>query len=559
MTLRARVLYGLGLAACVAYLFALAGDGLDAYFTRDDAINLVSLHGYFDRPAGDLLLETLTVVTPAYRPFGGAVYRVLFDLFGFDPAPFRWAAFALLALNVVVAFRLLLRLSGSGAAALFGTLLLSYHAAWSELYWNTGTLYDLLCFPCYALALDAYAAGREAGERLSLRRTAVVVALYALALNAKEMAATFPAAIVGYEAAWHGVEGWRERLRKLAPTLCAVVALTLAYSAAKLGVENALTPNEAYRIRPSAENFLLAHGRYLGALLYRPETGWLTGGTILGAAALAALARRSWKILFGLGFWLVALAPVAFIPARSAFVTYLPALGLALAAGLALERLTRGRPLAVAAAFVLIGAALVPLHVAGREREARELRMLSDATRTIVEQVRVWYPAPDDGTTFFFENDPYPEDDWTLAFLFQLAYGNPTLVVEREKAGARATAGAALLSYSQGTVERISPPETPPEGPLTTVGFQPDRARPGEAVLVLIPELANETIDAAYRHVVNGRVSAGLARKWCELDATGRGRVELPGDFPESRVEIVQVRPAGGDWLPAEGTLEVRR
>ena len=60
--------------------------------------------------------------------------------------PFRYACFTLLILNLAIAYRLLKLLSGTPEAGLIGTLLLSYHAGMSGLYYNTGAIYDILCF-----------------------------------------------------------------------------------------------------------------------------------------------------------------------------------------------------------------------------------------------------------------------------------------------------------------------------------------------------------------------------------------------------------------------------
>ena len=90
-----------GPAFCICYFLWLAGDGLTAFFTGDDVQNLVHLHGYFRIALLEILQQALTVVTGEYRPIGGLFYRLLYSVFGFDPFPFRVAAFTLMGVNLL--------------------------------------------------------------------------------------------------------------------------------------------------------------------------------------------------------------------------------------------------------------------------------------------------------------------------------------------------------------------------------------------------------------------------------------------------------------------------
>src|SRR5207247_404654 len=65
----------------------------------------------------------------------------------------------------------------------------------ADLYLNTGTIYDLLSFTFYFLALRMYVGGEE----LRGWRLAGFLALYGCALNSKEAAATLPLVLMGDE------------------------------------------------------------------------------------------------------------------------------------------------------------------------------------------------------------------------------------------------------------------------------------------------------------------------------------------------------------------------
>jgi hypothetical protein len=112
-----------------------AGDGLAAYFTPDDMMNLYG--AWFLPLAGQ------------ERPIGALVYRVIFAGFGLNPVPYRVCCFLLLAGNLVLLFAIAVRLSGSRVVGGIACLLAAYHAHLADLYYSTGTIYDLLCFAFY--------------------------------------------------------------------------------------------------------------------------------------------------------------------------------------------------------------------------------------------------------------------------------------------------------------------------------------------------------------------------------------------------------------------------
>ena len=118
----------------LGYFLLLSFDGLRAYFTSDDGMNLIKMHGCFTEPLWHLVLQALAVCTPAYRPLGGLFYRVIYAFFHFDPLPFRVACYWILVLNIVLAGFLLRCLSVLWELAAVGTLLFSYHAMLIELF-----------------------------------------------------------------------------------------------------------------------------------------------------------------------------------------------------------------------------------------------------------------------------------------------------------------------------------------------------------------------------------------------------------------------------------------
>ena len=112
--------------------------------------------------------QALTVVTGEYRPIGGLFYRLLYSVFGFDPFPFRVAAFTLMGVNLLLAYNLVRTLAGSREAALIATFLLCYNSSLFELYHSTGTIYDILCFGFFVGAFQVYLNARRGPGRFGL-------------------------------------------------------------------------------------------------------------------------------------------------------------------------------------------------------------------------------------------------------------------------------------------------------------------------------------------------------------------------------------------------------
>src|SRR5205823_508414 len=100
--------------------------------------------------------------------------------------------------NLVIAWSFLRRLSDSRFTAAIGTLLFAYHPAFAELYYNNGTVYDVLCFCFLVLAMSGYVKIRRENRFLTPGIVWVIAALYGAALGSKEMAVTFPAFVVLY-------------------------------------------------------------------------------------------------------------------------------------------------------------------------------------------------------------------------------------------------------------------------------------------------------------------------------------------------------------------------
>ncbi len=409
----------LAVLATAALFFGFAGDGLGAYFTPDDMMNL---YVAWASPLGTLARND--------RPLGTLLYRVMFACFGLDPLPYRIVCFALLIANLVLLYQFCRRVSGSREIGALACLLGAYHAHLADLYYSTGTIYDLLCCLFFLLAFNRYLALREKGE-LSWRQAGGVLALYAGALASKEMAVMLPV----YIALDEGREALRSRFLWMA------APLTAAYAVWKAA--GPMSGNPAYALHPSLHGFLTGWKAYLHDLFY----GYIDFSTLKLAAlwlAMGALAVLVPRREVRLGFWIAMLGvlPFIFIAPRGFFVMYLvmPGWYLLGASVLVLLRVPLARlagALAVRteqlALFLLVLLLLVPLHQDEKPGGKSWVAGAHEQVRTLLETLEQRIPEMPPGGKVLFLSDPYDPDDWILTSTLRLRYRDKDLRVDRVK------------------------------------------------------------------------------------------------------------------------------
>jgi hypothetical protein len=412
-----------------AMFFAFAGDGLRAYFTPDDMMNL---YVSWSAPLAGLFHTD--------RPLGALVYRVLFAGFGLHSAPYRMVCFALLLANLGLLFVFCRRVSGSREVAALACLLGAYHAHLADLYYSTGTIFDLLCCLFFFLAFNLYLRIREQGEA-SWRQTAGLLALYGCALASKEMAVMLPVYVVVYEWIFHRKEFgrvWRMGF------LWVAVPVSAVYGFWKVAGPHAMTANPAYAQHISLHAFLTASKSYLNDLFY----GAIAFSTLklvmlwVIVLVMAAVARRR-DLWFGLCMLMLGVLPFVFIPPRGFFVMYLVLPGWYLFVAAALVAVREALPacaesLAVRpealALFVAVALLLLPLHHAEKPGGMAWVAGAHQQIRAVLGVVAERFPSMPHGTKVLFLSDPYDADDWILTSMFRLQYRDRDLRVDRVKA-----------------------------------------------------------------------------------------------------------------------------
>ena len=564
-----------GLSGILIYFLLLSHRGLSTYFTGDDVMNLVAMHGYWRWPWWRNAIEALVVVTQTYRPMGDVFYRSLYSVFGFHPLPFRAACYALMVLNLGLFFRLALLLSRSREAALFSTLFFSFHAAFGDLYLSTGTVYDILCVSFTLGAFVSYASVRGAGRELQAKHIVILLLLYGGALDSKEMAASLPIGLVLYEVILARQLQLRRLWRRALPVLLTGV-LTLAVMAVKVP---ALSDNPLYRSKYSPAYLLSNVSHYVGMLVFREHffgPDWLI--VLAVVAALVCVAARKPVALFGLCYGFAALLPVVTVPARGGFVLYLPLVGFALFAGemfaAAIGAARRVLPAAAktpfwtrfsqACVFVTVGAGLFVIHSRHWHEQSLYAGPEEAAMRETVRILRAAHPTLPAGTRLLFLDDPLPKYRATLPVLIQAAYHDPSLCVERQNNYATPIDPAEyaifdyLVSIRDGQWEEQRVPPIRWEGPEIQVTFTPSTVEPGRPIQMRVGNYADAAVDIEYRTTRRFSKDNGVALRWTHLNSQGIATIPLPLLEDPATVQITAVRVSGDVWRKAHGGFVIR-
>ncbi|HEX5501690.1 MAG TPA: glycosyltransferase family 39 protein [Thermomicrobiales bacterium] len=270
-----------------------------------------------------------------YRPLAQYGYFFAADrLFGEHPLPFHLANLLLHLLNVALAGALLARFARDRLAAGLATLFFAAHSAlflviaWAALAGEAiPLLFVLLALWCYMNHL-----GRRGGRWLAATLLAV-----AAALLSKQVAVALPPALILYQLlcrpAGRRFRGWRVPLDASAAALLAPLA---AYGWFVLRVSGPHASGPYHLVfAPDAIRTALTYALWTADLPRLFDTPAAAGLALAaaGAAALATYAalRRDRVLLFGLGWFALFLAPVAFLPEHLFhYYLYAPLFGAAL-------------------------------------------------------------------------------------------------------------------------------------------------------------------------------------------------------------------------------------
>jgi len=451
------------------YFFRLTRYSLRTGFSSDDLMNL---HRAWFSPLRTLIRANLLFFLPSdfVRPMGCLWYRSIFYFTGFNGALFHAADLALLLANIFLTYAVARRLSGSRLAALAAALLLSYQRRWTPLYFDTGYIYDVLCYFFTFAALLWYIAIRQKNRAPGIAESAALLGLFVCALNSKEMAIALPAVLALYELLYAP----RRSVRLIAIT----TAMTVAFMVGRAGY---MVSNPAYRPEIGWMRFNQTTGHFLNEIFVLND--WFTAPITLavcGALLMLAVAARSKPLIFAWAFTAITALPIAFVPPRNGPQYYIPLFGCALYAGCAIAGIAAGlrpnsqprrqavqilrhivqmvRPIvqalrrhlqtlrhtfqtppywaerAVAACLLL--AIAWPFYTYYKKLGMSGVISMSQNSpvwMSLASQMRALRPSLPSNARVLFLNDPMLPDVYDMEFLVRLTYRDRSLTVDRAK------------------------------------------------------------------------------------------------------------------------------
>ena len=334
-TVLARVFFGACLGIVLYSTFRLF---TFSYFWLDDFNNLF----WVQKLGGTTLLWD--VVNPAsarFRPVGWFSYWVLWRLFDLAPMPYHVIAWTTHCLNVAWVYVLLRRMLQSDYSAAFGSLLFTFQAAYWDIYWSFGTIFELLAAFFFFLGVWIYLRWPDSPRTIFL-----AALIYVLAIKSKEMAITLPAIWLVYELVVEGIgkqstsyplaeaaRGGLSRLRRLAIRFSVPAAIGLWFTYLKTSTLAGMitsapyTPDFPYYMSLAPRDIANGYGWYLDAL-GNSHLGWVGWAAIAALCAGLFLVLRERLPLFFLSYIFIALLPVIVFPNhRFAFFWYIPFFG----------------------------------------------------------------------------------------------------------------------------------------------------------------------------------------------------------------------------------------
>jgi len=435
------------LLAC--YFFRLTRASLHIYFTPDDLMNLYRSWIF---SAGRLLKANLLffVSSDFGRPMGSLWYRVIVDFAGFHPFWFHASNLAILVANLWLTYVVVRRLAGSREIAALTALAMAYQQRLASLYFDTGYIYDVLCYFSLFAALALYLRARGRATAFQPWQWTALFTLYICALNSKEMAVMLPAFLGTYELLYHPPRVWqpaalyRWLLREGRATLLTGAVAVLFVIGRSLG-SLSLTNNAAYRPSFTWTQFMITSRHFAGDFFAMPD--WPAWVVLLlwTALAIIAWASRSRTLGFAWLFLMLSPLPIAFIAPRGPAQYYVCVFGWMLYAAVLLAKLTafltRGVPLpewwlsrARGAALFVVSMAILywaykPLGYGGIYSVAEE----APEDRDTVTQLHAAAPTIRPGSRLLFLNDPIRPDTYSLLFMVQLSYDDRSLHIFRVK------------------------------------------------------------------------------------------------------------------------------
>jgi len=397
-----------------------------AYFWLDDFNNLY----WMQRVSFAQMLGQIVNPIPAFfRPVGMMCYWVLLRLFGLNSAPYHWLAWSFHTANTALVYFLLRQFTKSRAGAAVGAMLFASQVVFADLYWNFGTIFELLAAFFSFVGTLLWTSDHRGWWRVIFASLALL-----LAMKAKEIAIMMPFVWASYDLLL------RENLKpRIAAHWLLPVVLALWYGVSKALASSTLMsgPNQPYFVRIDPSALIAGFGTYFNMLFRANVSGliWCVGVAVL--LLLCLVLRNRLALFFQLYIFITFLPVIFMINHRFAFYWYLPFLGvcglMAMLSKNVAKMIKTRNPLwlgktAAYLVFALLCWATFLVHKrATTERSA--IRDLGSEYRAFITGLETLAPPPR-GETIFFDSHPSYFDEKMLLSATSVAFHRTDLKVK---------------------------------------------------------------------------------------------------------------------------------
>jgi len=432
----------------ILYSIYLYRENYYSFFVSEDLVQV------WDTNIRYILRQLFPNSVVGYRPVMFIWWWLGHLLFGYTPFAFRWFIVLLHAVNSIIVYTLIARISKSSIAGLSAALLfLSMPIHSDAINWLSAASNQVTCGFFYLLTIMFYQRyinyyNRNIKAAKSVMIYCIILMLLALATN--EVALTIIFSLFGFDIIINrNKSDFLRQLRyRMGPFWIAWIAFLVWRTLAVRGI-GGYGPSVHLRFG----EFLFQTSEDIVRMLTIPWSNYKLLSDIINIAfeniitliiAGVIICVILWNGRLGLVILVASVLPVLNIPAYHRL--YIPAAGFAIAIGLSLAAILRlppqnqywlrGMLSALLGASVIFGSAQQSQALAVRNREWRRA---STITSTVVKQTLELVSAPPSGSVFYYHGLPknlgngVQVFNWGLRQALQAAYNDRSLKAFRVK------------------------------------------------------------------------------------------------------------------------------
>jgi len=389
-----------------------------AYLGRDDFNNLYWVQR---ESLVEMAGHILNPLSSYFRPTGTMCYWLLLRFFDLNPGAYHGFLWVLHSANTFLVYILLGRLTRSLPSAAVGAMLFASQAVFAEIYWDFGTVFEVVAGFFSLLGILAWTSERRGWREVLLASLALL-----FAAKGKEMALTMPAIWAIYDLLLR-----KNMQRGMALHWLLPGAFAACYAVKTILDMRSPIATHPYYMSINWPTLATSFGIYCNMLLKTnvPWQLWCLGFLIL---SLIFALLRSWLSLFFVCYVLIAFLPVIFlVNHRHAFYWYIPFVGISgLAAVLtknvysaAIVRnphwLSQAGAITI---FILLCLGTFELQKEFTRSQRTQMRTSTNEYRAFVVGLKN-LPTPLQDETIFFDSMPSQFDKDVLLSATQVALG----------------------------------------------------------------------------------------------------------------------------------------